>query len=200
MIKYCQIIFLLLFLAEVSSAQKSGPSLNHKSRQILLVLEAQRLRSSHSQTIYGGSAMLGYRVNPTLSAGIGIEVSHTDSLYTHDRYRSVLNFTPIPIYAETRFDLIENSKVTTYLNLAMGMSSIDYERKRFDATGGNMENRHVHQNGFFLKGGFGLVFNINKYISPLVNASCKGFHISSNTREINPHGVTFQVGLLLRSQ
>ena len=166
----------------------------------MLVVEGQYLRSSHSQTIYGGSVMLGYRVSPSLTAGIGCEISHIDSLFTHDRYTTVLEFTPMPIYADARFNLIQNSKVTPYVNLAAGMSSITFERKRFDMSGGNMESRGVHQNGFFFKAGFGLLFNINKYISPSVNASFKGFHISSNTNEINPHGVTIQVGMVLRNR
>jgi hypothetical protein len=199
MIRNCQIVFFILLIVHVSRAQKSGSAAaDPKSRHFMLVPEVQHLRSTHSQTIYGASVMLGYRISPSLSAGIGCEISRTDSLLTHDRYITVLKFTPVPIYGEVRIDLIRHSAVTPYLNLAAGMSSISYERKRLDSSGGTLESKSVHQNGFFFKGGFGLLFRLNKYLSPTVNASFKGFHMSRNPYEINPHGVTIQVGVVVK--
>ena len=156
MIRNCQIVFFILLLAQISNAQKSLVSAVSypKSRHFMLVMEAQHLRSSHSQTIYGGSVMLGYRVSHSVSAGIGCEISHIDSLFTHDQYTTVLKFTPLPIYVEARFNLIQNSKVTPYLNLAAGMSSITYERKRFDMSGGNMESRERPSKWSLLQGRF----------------------------------------------
>jgi len=198
MIKTYQIVFIFLLIAQISCAQKSGSDFGDpKSRHFILVPEAHHLRSTHSQTIYGASVMVGYRINPSLAAGIGCEISYTDSLFTHDRHTRVLKFTPIPIYAEARFDLIRNSIVTPYLNLAAGMSFISYERKRLDNSGSTLDDKHICQNGFFFKGGLGLLFHINNSISPSINASFKGFHMSGNPYEINPHGVTIQVGVVV---
>jgi hypothetical protein len=198
MIRNYQIVFVLLLIAQNSHAQKSGSaSGGPKSSHFILVPEAHHLRSTHSQTIYGASVMVGYRITPSFSAGIGCEVSRTDSLLTHDRYTTVLKFTPTPIYAEARFNLIQNSFVTPYLNLAMGMSSITYERKRFDKSGASIEDKNVHQRGFFFKGGAGLLFHISNTVSPSINASFKGFHVSGNPYEVNPHGVVIQVGVVV---
>jgi len=136
----------------LSHAQKSDSAEGDpKNSHFMLVLEAQHLRSTHSQTIYGASLVLAYRISPSIAAGIGFEISRTDSLFTHDRYTTVLKFTPIPIYGEARIDLIRHSKVTPYVNLAAGMSSISYERKRSGMPGGVLDSKNVHQNGFFLK-------------------------------------------------
>ncbi|HMI67347.1 MAG TPA: hypothetical protein VK517_14985 [Cyclobacteriaceae bacterium] len=196
MSRNCQIIFVFLLIAQISWAQKSES--DPKSRHFILVPEVHHLRSTHSQTIYGASVMVGYRITPTLWAGFGCEVSRTDSLFTHDRHTRVLKFTPVPIYAEARFDLIRNSIVTPYLNLAAGMSFITYERKRLDTSGSMVDDKHIFQNGFFFKGGAGLLFHLSNTISPSINASLKGFHMSGNPYEINPHGVTIQAGVVVK--
>ncbi len=187
-----------LFIVQASYAQDLDRVDHHKSDHFILVVEAQRMRSTHSQTIYGGSVFLGYSINRSFSAGIGGEVSYADSLYTHDKSATVFFFKPIPMYGEVRFISKWNSRFIPYAHLAVGMSSITYHLQRHEPTPGNVQHLNVYQRGFFVNAGFGLLFPISKRIAPSIGISLKGFHISKNPYEINPHGITIQAGIVLR--
>lgn len=189
----------MLFMVQVSCSQDLDPAgRKHKNSHFIVAVQFQRLRSTHSQTIYGASIFFGRQIHSSLTAGIGCEVSYVERLYTHNKSFNIFYFRPIPIYGEVRFISQRNSRFVPYAHLATGMSSITYHLQRYDPIIGSVQHKNVYQYGFFVNVGFGLLFSVTKHIAPSIGVSFKGFHISGNPYEINPHGITLQAGVVWR--
>jgi hypothetical protein len=45
-------------------------------------------------------------------------------------------------------------------------------------------------------GGYGFQFRINRELSTLLEIGFKGFHMSFNALDVNPHGLTAKAGLV----
>jgi hypothetical protein len=81
-----------------------------------------------------------------------------------------------------------------FFNLSEGISFINYKIEYYPGAG---KLYNVSEKGEYLFAGFGCYIRINKYFSSVISIGFKGFHMSLNNLDVNPHGLTLRIGCIL---
>ncbi len=164
---------------------------NLKSKS-LIEPAIQNLFTTHSTYFFGWNVSLDYLISRYSSLGLGIEVSsckqHDDNgwIITDLNYRS--------LYLNYKFNLCKVHRFGIFINVSAGASFSQYnkvQKKRI------LTVNDISEHGLFFYSGAGFYYKIMKYVKPFLDIGFKGFHMSFNSLDINPHGLNIGFGLLI---
>jgi len=148
------------------------------------------LRSTHSNFFNGPSLKVTRNFGGHFKPGIGIGYA-TTSLHGDNGFK-LYRMKILPVYANLTYEFTTRSKFEPFAETSVGISFMKYDR----ATDLNPNDiTPVKENGLYVYGGLGLRYAVSKHIAPYIGAGFKGYRMSTNDLDINPHGITFQVGV-----
>ncbi|NTE01252.1 porin family protein [Agrobacterium tumefaciens] len=147
------------------------------------------LRSTHNNLFYAPSFKANYLFENGLEPGVGLEYCatpiHHDNGYTLHQLRF------IPVYANLKYNFRNSKKIKPYAEASVGISFNKYHI----ADDNSPNNISVtKEQGLYVYTGFGAKYALNSKISTFLGLGFKGYKMSTNDLDINPHGLSFMVG------
>ncbi len=185
-----QLLILLygcIFICPVVVGQQD-PSI----RRLHYRIEFQDLYTTHADHFRGASLIISKSLSPVFSLGISAEFSGAASHPDNGWNLYQLRFLPVCI--DEQFKLSKQSKIYPVIHFAQGISFIRYLKETPALPG---IKQFIKETGLYAYGGAGLVWQLSHRLSLLAEAGLKGFHLSTNNLDINPHGVVFRAGIIL---
>lgn len=155
-----------------------------------IVVEIQDLHSTHSTNFNGAGLVVSYLLSPVFSVGLGTEYS--TCAYHFDNGWNLTNLRFLPVFLDAKLDLTKNSILTPFLHLSTGTSFANYTKEDINALG---KFRQVSEQGLYLYSGIGISFRLGNYTFTFIDLGFKGYHMSLNAMDVNPHGLTLRLGL-----
>ena len=186
--KFHYSIVLICLLPVLSRAQSI---LNTKERfRISPALEV--LESTHKTIFYAPSIKVNYLYENGLEPGFGVEYStsyrHVDNNYILTK----LHF--IPIYGNLKYNVNRNKLLRFYAEASLGYSFNSYNK----ASETDLKSKtKIKEGGFYLYSGAGTKYAITKDIDVFFAIGFKGYRFTTNYLDVNPHGLSFTLGVTL---
>lgn len=178
-------IFFLFLALSVSAGIRA-----QSDRQLLFTADAILLHSTHLNNFPGVSAGVLKEVGRHWQMGGGLEYSwsplHLDNGWTLTSLRF------IPVYGDIRWMPFGRHLVSPYLRTSLGFSYNSY--MKVDEFGRGPYQ--VREGGFYTYGGMGACVHVMHKLTVLAELGAKGFRMSFNNLDVNPHGITGRAGLL----
>jgi hypothetical protein len=189
------IITLFLFFAtlHITSGQDSGDTDNSDKNKYTVFSEFHYLHTTHQQQIPGFSLTVNRTLTPNWLIGVGAEISYHHHIDTHYPDFTIFSFHTIPVYADFKY-IFFKKKLVCFADVAPGVTFIQYSRYDFKPA----TSTYRTQQGFYLYSGVGALYPVFKNVNISAQLGFKGFHISSNPDEINPHGLMYRLGVAVR--
>ncbi len=161
------------------------------AKRFFILPEYKILHSTHGDNFVGGDVIFTYKVSQSLFLGMGTGFSYNK--YHGDNGWELYSLRFFPVFADAKLFLPGNTHFKLFLQLSDGVSINHYRRK---------DRLHqipylVSERGDYLYTGIGCVLKISKYLRPVIGVGFNGFHMSFNSFDVNPHGFTFRIGLLI---
>jgi hypothetical protein len=150
------------------------------------------MRSSHGNNFTGLSIDVSYNFSKTVYLGLGTEFSYSP-LHIDNGWR-LSNLKFLPFFLDFKLNLIEYKRVCPFINLSGGISFINYKKEDYYNPG---MPYNVSEKGLYVFAGTGCYIRINKKINSIIVLGFKGFHMSFNNLDVNPHGLTLRIGLII---
>jgi hypothetical protein len=163
-----------------------------KSSNLFWLAEIQNLHSTHSDNFRGGGFAAGKEVAEGLYLGLGMEYAYDG--YHGDNGWNLRRLKFLPVYLDARWYQHEENKFSTYAHVCSGLTFARYDKDRQHP---GSRQYHVRERGLYLYGGYGVRYRISKQVSTLFELGMKGYHMSFNDLDVNPHGVTARIGVIL---
>ncbi|QNK63865.1 porin family protein [Pedobacter sp. PAMC26386] len=148
------------------------------------------LRSTHGNFFNGPSLKVTRNFLGNFKPGIGIGYA-TTSRHPDNGY-ILYKMKMLPVYANLTYEIPTKSKFEPFAETSIGISFVKYDRAT-DAE--PLVTTRINETGLYVYGGFGVRYAVTKHIAPYIATGFKGYHMSTNDLDINPHGITFQVGV-----
>ena len=162
---------------------------SQNNRPLILTADGILLHSTHKNNFPGVSAGVLTQLNKHWLAGGGAEYSWSPSHDDNGWKLTSLRFAPL--YGDFRWYPWAVGIVKPYVRCSVGISFNSY--KKVDEFG--VGPYQVREFGLFSYGGIGANIALNSRFSLLAEAGLKGFRMSFNNLDVNPHGITYRVGL-----
>lgn len=150
----------------------------------------QDLYSTHSTNFKGVELGENYHLSPRFSLGLGAEFSWCG--YHFDNGWNLTNLRFLPVYADSKLNLTSGKVVTPYLHFSAGLSFANYKKQDAFSPG---PVTAVSEQGFYMFSGAGASIKIVNHLNAFVDIGFKGYHMSLNALDVNPHGFTSKLGL-----
>lgn len=147
------------------------------------------LRSTHSNLFYAPSVKVNYLFKNGWEPGIGIEYSTTPIHHDNEFVLYKLKF--IPVYGNLKYNFRTTKKIKPYAEASVGISFNNYDIAA-DASP-NVTNK-VSEDGLYIYTGFGTKYSLTPRFNTFVAVGFKGYKMSTNDLDINPHGFSFTLG------
>jgi hypothetical protein len=154
--------------------------------------DVQVLRSTHGNSFWGGSVAADYRLSKPVSIGLGLEYTYCP--YHLDNGWDLYNLNFLPVYLEEKFRLPGNHRVVPYLHLEEGISFNRYDKIDPSVS---PDRYPVREKGFYGYSGLGLQLLQTHHSNLYVEIGLKGFRITTNNLDVNPHGLTAKIGVTI---
>jgi len=158
-------------------------------KKIFTTIELQNLNSTHGTNFKGADVVVSYQLSPSFSLGLGTEYSYTGYHFDNGYNLTKLKF--LPVFADSKLELTKGRTITPFLHLSTGVSFANYYKEDVNTLG---TLHHVSESGIYAYSGFGVSYKLGNSISTFIETGFKGFHMSFNALDINPHGLTFRLG------
>ncbi len=162
----------------------------NEARKYTTVIGIQDLHSTHATNFKGVELAENYHLSPKFSLGLGAEYSWCG--YHFDNGYNLTDLRFLPVYADSKMNLTTGKAVTPFLHLSAGVSFANYKKQDAFSPG---PITHVSEQGFYIYSGGGVSFKISRHLHSYFDLGFKGYHMSLNALDINPHGVTTKLGL-----
>lgn len=195
--KWYSAFFLFLFITNglwaesfMAASSKTVDKNDSTVCRFTILPEYKILHSTHDDDFKGADIVLSYKVSSSLYVGLGAEF--TSSNLHNDNGWVLTNIKFVPLFADAKLFFLQNKTIAPFFQLSEGVSINNYSRK----DNPQAAPYHVSELGDYLYAGFGCKFRLNKYITPMVGVGFNGFKMSFNEYDVNPHGITFRIGLL----
>lgn len=178
---------LLVFLIPyVSFSQQYTTIQKHKS--ISAVMEI--MRSTHGNAFYGPSI----RFNPIYSKGWepGIGIEYAQTAEHHDNGFILYRLKFIPVYGNLKYNFGGAKRISAFAETSLGISFNRYDiadERTPTAIG------LTHEKGFYTYIGGGAKYHLARSVDVFAGIGLKGYKMSTNDLDINPHGLSFMLGL-----
>ena len=192
--KWC--LLLLLCFPFTGFAQRPPVETIDRSIQpsrYLITAEWQSLYSTHSNFFHGVSLLFQKQVSPAWRTGVGLEYSY--SPYHDDNGWKLYHLKFLPLLADVQYRVVNKKKGDIFLQLTPGFSFISYDKAEESS---NWKPYPVHETGLYLYAGSGVHVNVAKNLQTVLGLGIKGFHMSFNNLDVNPHGLVGRAGLQYR--
>ncbi len=147
------------------------------------------LRSTHGNAFYGPSLKVNYLFANGFEPGIGIEYAATP--VHHDNGFVLYKVHFLPVYGNLKYNFKTSHKVKPYVETSLGISFNKYDIA--DEQTPNNTSRTTEE-GFFVYGGGGVKYALSNKINIFGGVGLKGYKMSTNDLDINPHGLSFMLG------
>jgi hypothetical protein len=170
-------------------------SVPDKTKKYTTIAGIQNLHSTHGTNFNGLELAELKQISPRFSLGPGTEYSWCS--YHFDNGWGLTNLKILAVYLDSKMNLTSDRKLTPFLRLSTGVSFENYKKQKQDPynlppygpiTPGS-------EQGFYLYSGGGLSLRIASHLQAFVDVGFKGYHMSLNDLDINPHGLTTKLGL-----
>ncbi len=177
---------MILLVGLEARSQQVGPD-----KKLQFVLEYQDLYTTHRDHFRGGSLTVARQYSNVLRLGVGVEYATNNYHLDNDWNLTHLHF--LPVYIDQQLKPRNSKKLYPMLHFSEGLSYITY-KKEIIADPGIIEQRR--EAGIYFYGGGGLTWKISPRVSLVGEAGFKGFHMSFDEYQVNPHGITYRLGLV----
>lgn len=175
----------------VSAATKDSTTRN----ELEIIPESDNLFTTHYTCFFGGNVLIDYPVSTKLQLGLGFEFSHCKLHYDNGWALHNVNFRPI--YIDSKLNVLQTKNITLFAHLSTGVSFASYTK---ESPGPVSVIFNVSEQGIYLFTGVGYSFRIYKYFQPVMEVGFKGFHMSLNQLDVNPHGLTLRIGFIIETK
>lgn len=159
-------------------------------KKLFIIPEVQVMKSTHKNFFTGANVLVSYMIRPGLAIGGGAEFSyapkHNDNGYV------LYGLKYFPVFADIRFFLWNKGLIRPFLELSPGISFVRYKKEDRPGT----PRYRVRERGFYTYGGGCFSFNFRNGTMFYIGIGFKGFHMSTNAYDVNPHGHTFRAGFV----
>lgn len=177
------VLAIALFTANYGQAQTGGN----------LRLNLEDLYSTHGNHFPGISAAYHKELGTKWELGAGLEYTHARTHDDNGWNLYQLHF--LPLYISAYYKWSSLGKWIPYLHLQEGLSFINYYKEYQDHPG---ERHYIKECGFYGFAGIGTHYYFSKVSGVFAEAGLKGFHLSFNNLDVNPHGLTAKLGYVYR--
>jgi hypothetical protein len=99
----------------------------------------------------------------------------------------------VPVFIDTRLLLRKSGKIVPYTRFSAGISFNTYTNKELET---QRDPYTVSERGLYLLTDIGCAFNLHRYFTPIIELGLKGYHMSFNNLDVNPHGIVLTLGLM----
>lgn len=151
------------------------------------------MRSTHRNHFRGSNLLVSKNISKNYALGIGTEYSYS-ALHGDNGY-NLYDVTFVPIFFDIRYTLYSKKKFDWLLTADPGISFGSYRKEYQNNLGLKTK---TSQKGLYIFIGTGIQYKISKHISPLLEVGFKGYKMSFNNLDINPHGLTLRTGLIIQ--
>lgn len=180
-----KLLFIILFIPFPSSAQK------YLDRTPIFSVSPaiELLRSTHGTIFYGPSLKLNHLYKNGWESGVGLEYAATPLHHDNGYVLSRLKF--VPVYGNLKYNFKIGKKLKTFAESSLGISF-----NKYDIADGNTPNntKKKEEKGFYLYDGGGIKYSLVKGIIVFSGIGFKGYKMSKNDMDVNPHGLSFLLG------
>lgn len=190
MFKFLPIFFCFFYLHSVTNAQDKTAS-----RQPLMFTPLfERMRSTHGNYFYTGSFSISKMTNKRFEVGLGLETAFTSKHHDNGFVLYKLKF--IPVFGNLKYHFNKVKKFDFYAESSLGLSFNTYHRASDNSP--NIKVR-IKEKGIFAYFGSGVRYPISKKINLVTGIGIKGYKMSFNALDINPHGLSGMLGLNIKN-
>ncbi|HVA98682.1 MAG TPA: hypothetical protein VNG53_07275 [Bacteroidia bacterium] len=181
---------LLLLLIFGWTSQLSARTDSLQFRQNYIDAKYNVLRSTHVTYFTGGDISWGKDLNSYLSMKLGVEYAHCP--FHNDNGWNLYSLNFIPVYITTDFHLCQLHQIQPFIQISQGISFNSYLKT---------DQQHqwpsywVKERGYYVYLAVGSKIRITKKISFLLLCGFKGYRMSFNVLDVNPHGFTVSTGI-----
>lgn len=172
-------------------------------KKSFLIAGYQDLKSTHANQFKGFNVMAGYNFTPKLSIGIGVEEVYSPQHDDNGWKLSQLRL--IPVILDARYLIGENKFIVPFIEVSTGITFLKYYKKlQIDAGSTDITERDgpyyfgipflVNESGLYTYFGSGAYLRIAKHFMPFIGIGFKGYKMSFNGLDVNPHGINFEIG------
>lgn len=184
-------LILLLILAPLLTIAIPKPTFaENQAHKYSTFIGVQNLFSTHGTNFKGAELVESYHLSQRFLLGLGVEYSHCG--YHFDNGYNLTGLKFLPVYADSKMNLTTDKAVTPYLHLSAGLSFANYNRQDAVSPG---PVTHISEQGFYMYSGGGISVKISGRFKAFADMGFKGYHMSLNALDINPHGFTAKLGL-----
>lgn len=162
-----------------------------RGKKLSIILEYQYFRTCHHSRFDGRYAFVDYNLSGNFAIGLGIGYNYS-ALHIDNGY-NLRRVKVLPLLADFRYVPFANWIVCPFAVADVGYSTfIKYDQE--DPT-------HVEptvsrtDHGLYTFGGAGVLFKLSHRVTLYTSAGFTGMHMSFNNLDVNPRGLSNQVGL-----
>lgn len=149
----------------------------------------ESMRTTHSNLFKSGSLCVSKMLNKRYEAGIGIETAFTP--IHHDNGFVLYKLKFIPLFATIKYHFNQVSRFNFFVESSLGVSFNRYYRASDDSP--EIKTK-IKEKGLFVYAGAGLRYPLSKKVSLVTGFGIKGYKMSFNVLDINPHGISGMLG------
>lgn len=163
---------------------------NSEQQKVLSISPAfELLRSTHGNFFYSPSLKINHVFSNGLEPGFGIEYATTP--IHHDNGYVLYKLKFMPVFGNLKYNFKTSKCIKPYLETSLGISFNRYDIAE-DPTP-NITSK-TKEEGFFVYTGFGAKYALSKKVNTFLAIGIKGYKMSTNDLDINPHGLSFMTG------
>ena len=153
----------------------------------------ESLYSTHGNFFYSQSIQVLKKLNKKVEFGGGVERAYSPIHHDNGFVLYKLNF--IPVYGNIKYCFMHSGRLYPFVESSVGVSFNSYKIASDDSP---TEKSNVNEAGVYLYAGGGTRYLLFKNISLVSALGFKGYKMSFNVYDINPHGVTYLIGLCFK--
>ena len=190
MCKFFLIFFCLLYLHATTNAQNKIST----KQPLMFTPLFEGMRSTHGNLFKSGSFCVSKMISKRYEAGLGFETAFTSKHHDNGFVLYKLKF--IPVFGNFKYHFNKVNKFDFYAESSLGLSFNRYHRATDDSP--NIKTR-IKEKGVFAYFGSGVRYPISKKINLVTGVGIKGYKMSFNVLDINPHGISGMLGFNIKN-
>lgn len=185
MYKFLLLFLCLIYLHAATNAQNKKVI----KRPLMFSPLFECMKSTHGNFFYSGSFSVSKMLNKRYEIGLGLETAYTP--IHHDNGFVLYKLKFLPLFGNIKYHFKTAGRFDIYTEISLGLSFNRYDRASDDSP--NIKTR-IKEKGVFTHMGGGVQYPIWKKISLVTGVGIKGYKMSFNVYDINPHGLSGMLG------
>lgn len=99
----------------------------------------------------------------------------------------------MPVFADEQLHSYHSKRFHPFVHLSEGLTYISYGKEILATPG---PRQQIHEAGIYLYSGAGFRWAVWPKVALTGELGIKGYHMSFNSLDVNPHGITGRVGVI----